>query len=85
VPGADEAVPVLIKIDHREERRRKASIARAKRKVFLMVAHHSNQDLLGKFEERGREVAGDDSGVLIQVNHEIRECLIFVDAQAAAG
>src|SRR5208282_2665373 len=85
VSGAHGAAEVAVGIDDGEEVRRQRGIFFLKGKIFLMVAHHGNQDFGRKLEKRRVEASQDGSGILVQVGHPVEQVRILVYAQAALG
>ncbi len=55
MPCAHETLRVAIQIDHRQKMRRQMPVAPPHRKIFLVIAHHGNQNLLRQLQIRGIE------------------------------
>ena len=84
VAGADQALGVFVEVDDREETGCEFAVAFLQRKIFLMVAHHGDQDFVRQAEESRVEGAFDYRRVFVQVGDETQERSVFVEAIATS-
>ena len=79
--GADESLGVAIEVDHREKVRRQAAIAAAKGKIFLVIAHDGDEDFFRQLQVRRIEVPQDRRRIFVQIDDELQERRIRMDAK----
>ena len=84
VPGADQSLRILGQIDHRQEVRRQFPAALFDGEIFLVTAHHGDQDLVRQFEERGIEATFDDVRKFVEVGDQLQQVGVRVDVVAGA-
>src|SRR4029077_15310983 len=84
VPGADDAPGIASDVNHREEVRGEIAVLFLDGEVFLMIAHDGNENFVREIEEAGSEVTLDDRGKLVEIDDELSQRAILMDAEAAA-
>ncbi len=84
VPGADQSLGILGQIDHRQEVRRQFPAALFHGEIFLVTAHHGDQDLVRQFEEGWIEAAFDDVRKFVEVGDQVQKVCVRVDVVAGA-
>ena len=82
--GADEALGILREINHGEKVGRQFPAALFNGEVFLVAAHHGDEDLVGKFEEGGIKGAFDDVRELVEIAHELQQFGIRMNVKTGA-
>ena len=85
MPGADQALGVPGQVDDRQEIRREFSAPLFHREVFLVVAHHRDQDLVRQVKERRVEPALNDVGKFVQVADLLQKIDILVNFVACCA
>ena len=78
----NEAVGIAVGVEHGEEMRQQLAVGIFQRKVFLVVAHHGDQNFIGKREKFGIEAAQNDRRKLRQVDDRVEQRLVFAPARA---
>ena len=63
---------VFVEIYHRKKIRRQPPAASFERKIFLMVAHHRDQNLVRQREKIRIKIAGNHGGILVEVSYELK-------------
>src|SRR5438105_211021 len=71
----DDTVWITIGVEHSEKMRRQLSARVLYSEIFLVIAHHRDQDLLGKLQEFAFEVAQDHGGKFSEIDHSIQQLL----------
>ena len=63
---------VFVEIYHREKIRCQPPAASFQRKIFLMVAHHRNQNLIRQRQKIRIEIAGNHGGIFVEISHDLK-------------
>ena len=64
--------------------RRQFPVARFQPEIFLMVAHHRQQNFVGQREVSWIEIADDYARVFVEICHQLQQLGIFMSVQATA-
>ena len=80
VPGADNALGVFVRVDDGQELRCEFPVFFLDRKVFLMVPHDRDQDLIRQIQERRIEVPLNHRRILVEIGHKAAKVGILMDA-----
>ena len=84
---ADDGCALLIGpgIEHGEEVRGQLAAGVFYGEIFLVVAHHRDQNFFRQFQIFGLEAAENDGGPLRKVHNRFHQRLVFAPARAGNG
>ena len=80
---ADFVSAIRVDIDDREEERKELPFLIHQRKVFLVLAHHRDQNLLRQIKELRIEGSANHGRTLVQVYNGLEQ--LFIRNQPASG
>src|SRR5204863_6842271 len=80
VAGADHPFGVLIDIDDGQKVRSQLAVLLFHGEILLVVAHDGDQDFVREAQKGGIEIALDDTGIFVEIGHQLSKRGVFVDA-----
>ena len=82
MPVANDPLRISIGIQHRQEVRLQFVISIFNRKIFLVIAHHCDQNFLRKAKEIRIEATEYSERKFRKIDHRIKQILVFPPARA---
>ena len=81
----DNAVGIAVGIQDRQKMREQLAAGVLDREIFLVIAHHRDQDFLRQLQKFGIETSQNCRWPLGQVDHGIKQQLVFTPARTGNG
>ena len=78
MPGPHQPLRVLREIDDRQKMRRQLARAILHREIFLVIAHHRDQNLFRKRQECRIKIPHDHRRVLVKVCNQLEQRSVLV-------
>ncbi len=82
VPGANQPFRISRQVNDGKEMRREIAAAALDREVFLVTAHHRNENFVRKRKKRWVEPSKNHAGALIQICHQLEQASVLMGAQS---